>query len=168
MNAATINAMINSDPPMRTVFHGFSTPDLPLPDIEHFPALIILNTDTSDGPGQHWCVAFLTSPQHCDFFDPLGQPPNAYHFHHALLHQCSTIQFNTFPVQGRDSSTCGHHCIFFAFHRSRNMSWENILNLYSQTGFQLNDHMVNTFIINTFGLPCARIEPVGPTFLTKS
>ena len=43
----------------------------------HYCALIV-NTDFSDKPGQHW-VAYLYLPNHtAEFFDSNGQPPSTY------------------------------------------------------------------------------------------
>ena len=167
MNAWTIHNMLSQDRYTRQHFQGFSTPDVPLPPFKKTPTLFILNIDNSGGPGIHWCAAFFNANE-CDFFDPLGNPPDTYNFQHALFEKCSKINFNREAVQASNSSTCGHHCVFFAYHRSRNVSSSDIMKKYKTRNCVWNDHMVNSFIHNHFGYEYAKITRAQPRFMYKN
>jgi hypothetical protein len=162
MNASVIEHILTSDDYTSQWYQGFSTPDLNIPrpskEDSGKPHLYVLNTDTSDGPGEHWCVAVLfLNRDICEFFDPLGMPPNYYGFEKPILRHCSKIKFNEYRVQSISSSTCGHHCLFFALNRARKISPEKILSKYSHFNFIQNDHMVYDFVVSNYGHVFAKI-----------
>ena len=166
MNAETMQHILTRDPFTREMFQDFSTPDLPLPTMPKKPAMFVLNTDSSKGPGIHWCLAIFHPNDVCEFFDSIGKPPDMYNFHISMLDKCRDILFNEFPVQSPLSSTCGHHCIFFAYHRARGLSCKEIMAMYSRDSFEWNDHMVHSFVHNNFGPGFAKIENTSiPYFL---
>jgi len=160
MNAEVIHQILTQNPFTRKLFQDFSTPDLPLPSMPKKPAMFVLNTDSSNGPGIHWCLAIFYEDNICQFFDPLGEPPDAYNFHISMLNKCANVLFNEFPVQAPLSSTCGHHCIFFAYHIARGLSSKEIMSKYSKQCLQWNDYMVNSFVHNNF---CSAFAKIGNT-----
>jgi len=158
MDSTTIQKILTRDQRTKNLFQGFSTPDLDFPKIVKTPALFILNTDTSDGPGIHWCIAVFTKKKMCEFFDPLGKNPASYGFDKSILKLYPKICFNEFPVQHSSAATCGHHCLFFAFHRARKMRPRRIMQKYSRTDLVNNDHMVFDFVAKNFGKQNAKIS----------
>jgi hypothetical protein len=166
MNAEIIHHILSTDPFTRGLFQDFSTPDLPLPSMPKKPAMFILNTDSSKGPGIHWCLAIFNEDDVCEFFDPLGKSPETYNFHISMFNKCRNVLFNEYPVQSPLSSTCGHHCIFFAYHKARGLCLNDIMSKYSKQSLQWNDYMVNSFVHNNFGSAFAKIENTSiPYFL---
>jgi hypothetical protein len=159
MESSTIHAILMKDPFTRKIFKGFSTPDVKLPKIIKTPALYVLNTDKSDGPGIHWCIVVFTNKKICEFFDPLGKKPETYGFDKPILERCSYINYNEFPVQDVTAATCGHHCIFFAYQRARKLTPRQIMRKFSSTNLVRNDHMVFNFIAKKFGKTFAKITP---------
>jgi hypothetical protein len=145
MNASVITHILSRDPYTHEWFQGFSSPDLPLPKIKRKPALFVLNTDDSDGPGEHWCVALIRNRNNCEFFDSYGLPPSAYNFESELLKQCKHVSYNEFRVQGT-SPTCGHHCLFYALKRARGLSSVKIYETFYSLDLERNDRMVYNFI----------------------
>jgi hypothetical protein len=149
MNGGEINTLLSSDPYTRTIYDGFWFPDQ-LPILSKLPALIILNTDESTGPGEHWCAAYFSTSEHCEFFDPLGEPPEntilGYSFLHHLSAFCKNIEFNTVPVQHLTAKTCGPHCIYFAYYKARGFPLESIiLNCYTEDT-QKNEKIISKFM----------------------
>jgi hypothetical protein len=158
----TIKRIFSTDPIIKKWFKGFSNPDRPLPCLKKKPALVILNTDSYRGAGQHWCVVIFFNNRECEFFDPLGQRPDRYHFHHFLFQKCDIIKYNKFPIQSLTSVNCGHHCIFFAHHRARGLDPREIMFFYSKNDLAFNDQMVYTFIYENYGPKCANDgDPIG-------
>jgi hypothetical protein len=158
MDSTVIHDILTKDPHTRKIFKGFSTPDVPIPKLVKTPAIFILNTDKSDGPGIHWCVAFFKNKNLCEFFDPLGKNPVAYGFDKPIHARCKNITFNEYPVQHVTAATCGHHCIFFAFHRARKLNPRQIMRKFSTTDLVRNDHMVFNFVARNFGKTNAKLS----------
>jgi hypothetical protein len=151
MKGGAISFLFSEDPFTRKTFDGFWFPDTPEDSIlTKIPALIILNTDESTGPGEHWCAAFISKSRHCEYFDPLGAPPNNelldYFFIPHLSKFAENIEFNTVPVQHIEAKTCGPHCIYFGYFRSRGFPLQTIINNFYSTNLQANDALVSDFI----------------------
>lgn len=150
MNGATIIKLLSSNPTSQHLFKGFLTPDTSI-KLHNFPAIVIINTDKQTGPGKHWCVAFYVNKNLCEYFDPLGFPPknetSGYDLTPKLFENCKKhVYFNKKQVQNIDAITCGHHCIYFCFLRSKNISMTNILKLHYSNDTDKNDKVVEKFI----------------------
>lgn len=116
---------------IRKFFKGIVVNKDILPERE--PALYILNHDV------HWCAAFF-SGNLWEFFDSFGNGPGI--FKKMLRHE---VIFNTVSVQDNGSTMCGHHCIFFSYHRCRGMTFNKIMKLYGSDK-KKNDMMVQDFV----------------------
>jgi hypothetical protein len=149
MKGNTISFLFSEDFLTRKVFDGFWFPDVPA-ELSKIPALIILNTDESTGPGEHWCAAFISETKHCEYFDPLGAPPNNelfdYFFIPHLSTYADTIEYNTIPVQHISAKTCGPHCIYFGYFRSRGFPLETIIKNFYSSDLHMNDNLVSDFV----------------------
>lgn len=117
--------------------------------INQYPAIVIVNTDNSDGPGIHWCAVYFTNKKICEYFDPLGFPPNnleqGYNFIPKLLPFCDFIIYNKRAVQTKISAVCGHHCVYFLFLKCRNVSLNNIISDFYMNDTSKNDKTIITF-----------------------
>lgn len=112
------------------------------------PALYILNTDSEAGKGEHWCAAFYHGQQ-CEFFDPFGMPPEFYGFERILRTRAARYRVhNNICVQSIASMNCGHHCLFFGFHRCRGFLLSKIINMYKSDDLAWNDKMVLNFVLD--------------------
>lgn len=148
MNGLRLEHILALDKFSKDMFHGFSTPDLPLPKLKKLPSIVILNTGLSTTDGEHWCVACFRKDRTCDFFDPYGYSPSFYGFTKQLLKSCQKfIRFNEKPVQGFLSKTCGHHSIFFALKYSRGYDPDEIMACYHPVNRRFNDNMVYAYLI---------------------
>jgi hypothetical protein len=145
MNSNRIQFILKKDPFTRKVFDGFAYPDYPA-KIKKFPSLIIFNTDSILGPGEHWCACFFINYKFAEFFDPYGMSPDLYQFTPIIKQHSEKIYFNEKPVQGLTADTCGHHVLFFSLHRARNIPSKTIMNtLYSNDSLK-NDKMVFNYL----------------------
>lgn len=143
MNTGEIEQALCADPFARQQFAGFSFPDAPI-EISEFPAFTVINTDLSQGPGEHWCVAYFNEKKQCDYFDPLGFPPDnplmKYNITHILTQFKNRVKFTDVPVQALNRKTCGDHCIYFSILRCRGESFEKILRVHYVPGnTKIND-----------------------------
>ena len=153
MRGAVIKHILSTNPHTRKWFHychGFSSPDLDIPIIHHYPALIVLNSDDSNGPGEHWCILIIWNPSESEFFDPYGLPLNFYNFDEAVFKVVKNVTCNTKCVQGIQP-TCGHHCIFFSINRAAGHSMQFIVKKLYSDSLRKNDIMVYNYIRDTYG-----------------
>lgn len=147
MDGWTIARFLSLDPYTSKWFKGYGMQDsFELPFANSKKALYILNTDKSNGPGEHWC-AVLFNNSHGEFFDPFGMPPTLYGFRKLLNSKdVSKIVYNSTPVQHLFSNACGYHCLFYSYHKCRGYSLDEIIQMYDITDTEKNDQMVVEFV----------------------
>ena len=145
---------LSMDPCTATSFKGLAMQDsnsLSTPNAD--PALYILNTGSKTSRGEHWCVVYFSGNTR-EFFDPFGMPPALYGFEQ-LLSTKKPIprvkRYNRVCLQSVNSIVCGHHCIFYAFHKCRGFSMNEILSLYPQNDVKKNDKVALQFVLQ-FGI----------------
>ena len=83
-------------------------PDLP----NKFPKSIIINTDQSNKPGDHW-IAIVLTEKHAYYFDSFGLGIVDQQIRQFLLPRYSSIIFNSLCIQHILSDKCGYYCIYF-------------------------------------------------------
>ena len=149
MDSTTMIFLLKNNPHSEKYFIGIGFSDSKL-KIKDYPALTILNTDSSSGPGEHWCVAFFPKKQKCEYFDPFGMQPRVKNSHDLtpILFQngAKIIEYNKRKVQSIQEGTCGQHCVYFAILRSRGISMQTILKYYYTNNETLNDRKVSDFV----------------------
>lgn len=149
MNGNQISHLLSMDRSTGGIFKGFAMRDsstLPFPN--QTPALYFLNTDVESGPGEHWCAVFFDCKKGQEFFDPFGMPPNMYGFDSLLSKRSTSVaSYNRMCVQDSTSKTCGHHCLFYAFHRCRGFLLKDILKYYSEQNLKGNDDLAVNFVV---------------------
>jgi len=156
MNSREIRCICRSDCEMNRLFLGvFPCDKLP----EKQDGFVICNEDRHTEPGSHWVCIFLQPNKRAEFFNSNGKPPspqpivdylNGWH-----------VVCNESQVQSYISTTCGQHCIYYAFHRARNVSMASIVNSYG-SDLAANDQMVCEFVDANFGF---ETEPLDDDML---
>lgn len=148
MNGYQIATFLTLDDKTSKCFQGFVMQDsmkLPLKS-DKSSSLVILNTDTESGRGEHWCVIFLESNIcNFEFFDPFGFTPSFYGVSHLFYEFDNNILYSKKCVQSPFSNVCGAHCLFYAYNRCRGKSMEEILSIYDWN-LDKNDFMVSNFV----------------------
>lgn len=155
MNAKRIDYILTKDQNTKYIWRGFLAPDVTL---EPIPGLYIVNTAPSNEEGEHWCCLFVKRNYECEFFDSFGNPPNIYNLVNSFVPGCKHITYTTKMVQSIEAKTCGHHCIFYAISRAKNMNVSAILKLYSDVHLKQNDDMVYNYVLKHFGYVLAEIQ----------
>lgn len=94
----------------------FSSNNLPFL-VSKYLSAYICNTDPSYLPRSHWVLFWMHSPIQAEFYDSLGNPPVYYEsaFGVFLQNNCKQCLFNNFPIQNRDSDSCGYHVFCFIY-----------------------------------------------------
>ena len=115
------------------------------------PSFYVVNTDRAEGPGLHWTVVFITNNSCSEFFDSLARPPISYspHFTNFLIANGPNYLMSKKRIQSSLSDACGQFCIYYAFHRCLAYTFEDILNMFSDTHLLVNDIKVQRFANKT-------------------
>ena len=110
----------------------------------------VCNTDVSTGPGEHWVTVSWFKRQAADFFDSLAKTPTEYsqNFTNFLINNGPQYKISSMRIQGPDSVKCGEFCVFYAYHRCKGYTLNDIVTMFSNTRFVMNDLKVETFVNN--------------------
>ena len=124
------------------IYHGvFAYDELPI--IDACPAVIVVNTDPSTRPGQHWICIYFDEDGHGEFFDSFGLKPKRV-FERYMDEHCIAWTFNKRQLQSLVSRFCGHYCIWFCIMKFRKIALNALVTgMSSDTG--LNDFLVHRF-----------------------
>ena len=146
MDSRQIRAICHADPELNCLFMGVYPCDK-LP--ENQTGFIICNQDKHTEPGSHWVCIFILPNKHAEFFNSYGGDP--YPKSIADYLEGYSIVSSQKQVQSNMSTTCGQHCIYFAFHRVRDIPFEQIVESYSND-LLANDQTVVEFVNETCGM----------------
>ena len=140
-----LECMARRKPLTASQFEGVFAADQIPKHVRSYPASMIVNTDPSHLPGEHWLALHFPSPEEVKFFDSYGFPPTAYGdcFTKALEHK--QVTRNQKSLQSADSNVCGYYCIFFLYYKARGKSIPQI-----EKVFHNEDHLVVQFVRTHF------------------
>ncbi len=129
MNTLQINTFLSK----YSCFLGtFSRDFLPRKYIRKRPCALIVNTDESTKPGEHWISLFLTKSNKAEYFDSFGFYPLHKEIYKFLeINRIKTLVYNTEQLQDYSSKTCGAYCVLFVKFRCLNLSFCDVINLFS-------------------------------------
>ncbi len=120
-------------------------------EITSYPSALIVNTDDSTAPGQHWVSIYFDQDRSCEFFCSFGNPPWFYNETWAnFISRWSRgpQRYNNCIVQHKDSFACGAHCCYILYHRCHGVSFKDILDSYDNTNLRWNDKIVEEDVEN--------------------
>lgn len=114
-----------------------------LPSKFTLPACFVVNTDVSTEPGEHWIALFIDKNKHAEYFDSYGLPPINSHIINFLNQNSTSITYNTVTLQALNSSACGAYCILFLEFRAKNITYCDIINIFSKNSKTNDEIAVN-------------------------
>ena len=146
MDGQEIADILIRDPFVQPTFHGvFSSDRLPELPVKQRPATLVVNTDPSCRPGEHWIAIYLPKRGPLEYFDSYGKPPEVNSIQTILARNGGINKINPKSLQGPLSSVCGHYCIYYLLHRCRGQSMETITGRFN-VDQQRNDRDVLHFL----------------------
>ena len=78
------------------------------------PAAIIINTDPSHEPGEHWVVIWLNVDDTCEYFDSFGMPPLNSEIINYINKTCPNgMLYSNLMLQHPFGITCAKYCILY-------------------------------------------------------
>jgi hypothetical protein len=112
---------------------------LPRKPIKIRPCALIINTDKSTEPGEHWVALYLSKNTYAEYFDSFGFSPNHIEIIKFLQrNKIKKIVYNTNQLQSLTSLTCGAYCVLFVKFRFSNLNFCDLINFFS-TNSENND-----------------------------
>ena len=112
------------------------------------PVFYIVNTDISTGYGKHWTCKLLSNNGVSEYFNSLGQSPDTYDkdFYNFLVVNGPRYTYNCERTQAHKTSTSGQFCIYFAYHRCKEYTFEKIMNSFDSENILNNELKVRMFM----------------------
>lgn len=106
--------------------------------------IIIVNTDTSNKPGEHWeLIWILNNEKHCYFFDSYGLPPTNNYIKRFIKKHAITTNWNKKQLQSFHSFCCGEYCCLFALSITKENGFNCFFNQFNEN-HDSNDVNVKT------------------------
>ena len=127
----------------------FSADNLPV--IQRKPCSLVVNTDVSSKPGEHWVSMFIPKRGALEYFDSFGREPHIKQHIEFIENNCNEYRFNAASLQSRESSLCGHYCLMYIFHRSIGKSMKNFVDKFPNSNHYSNDAKLMLMFRKVFG-----------------
>lgn len=141
MNTNNITEALNSNNVTKAKFKGvFASNRLPKSSVIK-PSFYIANTDPSYKSGQHWVAFYFPKNKPAEFFCPAGEPP-IKPFISFLNKNSETFIYNKRRIQSESSILCGVYCCIFIYLRCKNLSFNNIINIFNYYNLYENDLLI--------------------------
>ena len=92
---------------------------------------IIVNTDLSTKPGEHWVSIYKNKDNEIIYFDSFGFPPLHEEIIRFIIKNCDNgWYYNTITYQSVYQDTCGMYCIYFITCMLRHGKYENFQTIF--------------------------------------
>lgn len=95
---------------------------------------VIINTQPSSEPGQHWVALFLPGDGSGQYMDSFGFPPMIKEIILFISQHCPRgCIYNSVAIQRLTSEECGRFCTSFLKCKFRNESFQHIISKFNST-----------------------------------
>lgn len=149
MNTRQIESILEKDKFSKKIFIATLPRDIFLSKEIQYPSAYVCNLDDSSKGGSHWVALYFTNDK-CEYFDSYGLPPLFNDMMSKISNNSKEILWNQQTIQSDKTTVCGQYCIMYILLRCRNYSLYEIVNIFSPHNLELNDHIVNEFIMLHF------------------
>ena len=142
MNGRDLRELLTSDIHIKRIFKGvYSRDKLPRYRMKK-PSLLIVNTDHSKGPGEHWICIFVGINNVIEYWDSFRL--DIYHrdIYEFVSLNSKRYTYNNIVLQPLSSETCGLFCFYYAYKRSRGFNLRMILRDFRELRPFYNDNIV--------------------------
>ena len=103
-----------------------------------FPKSMIINTDETNQPGDHWVALVLTKDK-CYYFDSMGMPILEENIMNYIEPHYNDIKYSNSRIQDLKSNKCGAFCVCFVLFVTNDKTFRNFLKLFSKKNLSSND-----------------------------
>ena len=131
MDTTTIKRLLKTYKCFKGVF-----PSDQMPYHYELPLNIIVNTDPSYKPGQHWVGVSINREGVGYYFDSFGFPPTVPSIVEYLNKKSKYWSFNQTKLQNAKSTTCGNYCVLFMIFRCNNLSPRKFISQFTENSVE--------------------------------
>ena len=142
MRGYELTSLLQRDWRVRKTFRGVFPSDK-LPRLPHgITHSLVVNLDTHDKPGTHWCSIFISAHGDLMYFDSFGLPPLIPDIIQFIKRQSRIFRYNTMILQNVLSSTCGLYAIYCIERMCRGDSLKCLLSKFNVYSTLYNDKLI--------------------------
>ena len=109
---------------------------------KQFPKSLIINTDDSSKPGDHW-VALVLFKTKCFYFDSISLPIVDLSILR-FLKLYKKVTYSNACIQDVASNQCGQFCIAFIENVRSKISYSKLVSMFNAVNLKYNDYIVNS------------------------
>lgn len=153
MQTSELCNIINKFPSIKSNFVGVFSIDK-VPKRLRKTSFLIINTQPSHLPGQHWFCLIKRNVKEYELFDSLGVSNDKLNFfkENNIFRKNSVVKFNESPLQISTSNTCGLFVLYFLIHRMHNldMSFSSLMDEIFDLNLRINEDKVLEFANDHF------------------
>ena len=106
-----------------------------------FPKSMIINTQPSSHPGEHWVSLVLTETE-CYYFDSFALPTVPLNIDMYLQPHYKEIKYLDYRIQGSTSIYCGAYCVSFVLHVHDYPTYDQFIGHYHSDNLLENDEIL--------------------------
>jgi hypothetical protein len=129
MDTLTINKLLQN---VKGYIGAFPRDLIPT-HINKRPISLIVNSHTSDKPGEHWIALILDENGSGEYFDSYGLPPLNGDINSFMEKMCPLgWAYNPVTLQCLSCITCGHYCVLYIKLRNFGYSYCDFISLFSK------------------------------------
>ena len=103
----------------------------------------ISNTDTSQGPGEHWVAFYFPKRGPFEFFDSLGHMAKGYGVGFEKILKRKYLK-NVCQLQQSTSNVCGLNCTYYVMKRHQGKTMRDIVKDFNVQQKKQNDRLIVT------------------------
>ena len=144
-----------------------------LPMYNQLPLNIIINTDPSYKPGEHWVAVSINKDGKGTYFDSFGLPPLKEEIFNYLEEKSTQgWSYNKTALQNIVSQTCGHYCVLFIIFKCQGLSTRNFVSKFNGNTIS-NDKKINRFLkiliwLNNFNFVLFSLHFINKSIFRKN
>ena len=110
------------------------------------PINIIINTDPSYLPGEHWVCVCINKDGYGKYFDSFGLPPLKKEIFNYLQKMCvNGWSYNKIALQNISSETCGHYCVLYIIFRCQGLTNKVFMSQFGRNTLKNDARMKKIF-----------------------
>ena len=133
-----------ADEDTEAAFLGIFALDTLPKSIQQLPVLLVVNTQTSNLPGQHWVAVYISSEKRGEVFDSLATPVSIKLMQWMNIFTLKWKQSKRL-IQSPLSAYCGAFVAYFVLTRLKAKSMESCLLIFTKD-LQFNDKLIHNFV----------------------
>lgn len=117
--------------------------------IQHRPAVYIVNSQPNSKPGKHWFVIYFPRVGPAEFFDSLGHGPGYYSWRLNRYLQKHGVYYMRNPsrVQQVGTKNCGQYCIYYIYQRCLGRCMKDIMSDFDMKDLNYNEDVIQRFCV---------------------